>query len=256
MTSNFTSHLSNTLKCATCGFTLGACSCPNFGIVSGGSVTSSGTGGLFSGTTTGAYGPSTQTVHWQYPQNYMNCSTCARPINACICSYHNLLNPTPSWTPQITQPAPWITTTHTTIWTEPFLIEYDVMGIQNKLKYPATGPLRILSADPEAGFYLKGQSLTLPIDVKEVFYQLRKHDGLNLWQLRAPLNFRIDFAWGETDKKPRFFTLADIEGCTQIESEQPVLDITTPFFQEITDQLELIRLVEIEDTFVKLLRRL
>lgn len=131
--------------------------------------------------------------------------------------------------------------------------EFEILGIQDKFKFPTTGVLSVLAFDEKEGLYLKGASIDLPIEFKEVFYQLRKTGGHNLWQLRSPINFRIDLAHKDKPKQPHFFTLADLEATNETAD---TLTVSGPHFQEVTDQLELIRLVEIQDTFVKLLRRL
>jgi len=236
MTASFTHiSLSNTVNCSQCKKSLSACQCaPN-----------TFTSNLTSFTTSN--------TSYNYNSIYTNtftCSGCGNAFGNCSCSY-TLQQPLIQ--PAIMPSTTW--TTWNTISSHETISDYIVRSIQQEDEYPATGLLNVLHFDKAEGLYMKGGSLLLPMEYKECFYRLRKAGGYNLWQLRSPLSFRIDLAHTDAPtKQPHFFTLADIEDFTT--KGEKTIEITTPFFQEIVDQLELIRLVEIQDTFTKLLRRL
>lgn len=242
MNANFTHiSLSNTVNCTSCKKTLSSCNCQP----------STFTSNLTSFTTAN-YG-SGNSSYTNYPT--MTCSGCGNALTNCSCFQTTpyIINQPSVIQPTVTWPNVW--TTHTTVDLSEKVTDYVVRAIQTDDEYPATGELRIIDYDKNLGLYMKGSSLLLPSDLKDCFYQLRRTSSLNLWQLRSPISFRIDLAHKDApQRQPHFFTLVDIEDV--FTKGEKTIELSAPFFQEITDQLELVRLIEIQDTFTKLLRRL
>ncbi len=233
--------LSNTVNCAQCQQSLSTCKCAPSTFTS--NVTSFTTANLNS----------------SYTPHHMTCSGCGNVFTACSCFQYNKYTIQPSTNPiyvPITSPTPWqyTTTTHTIFDTTQKISDFLIRDIQTPTEYKTSGLLRVIEFNKENGLYIKAENLEMPLEYKDCFYSLRNSASHKLWQLRSPLSFRIDLAHlDDQEKKPHFFTLFDIEDCL---IEKDTIQLTTLFLQEITDQLELIRLVEIQDTFTKLLRRL
>lgn len=225
------SNFSNTLTCSICNNPLLGCSCQNTFTTSGTAITST-TGYAQSGTTF-----------------YFQCQACGSPLGACVCTPKYIMAPTPNY---ISQYNTWPIVPET-------ISGYDVVDTENKEIFKASGDdLTVLHRDEKEGLYVKTTSLHLPILFKDCFYQLKSTGGHNLWQLRAPLTFRFNLPDKE-NKVPHFFALHSIIDAsifdTAKEKSNRYLSLAYPHFQEITDQLELIRLIEIQRVFVKLLGR-
>lgn len=239
--------LSNTVNCAQCQKTLSSCKCQPASFTSNLTSFTTSNYAANSNFNTGLTG--TGYTGWQ-----MTCSGCGNVLTSCSCNMNTpYIQNAPFVTPTITWPQnSWSTTT---IDLAERINDYIVRAIQTEDEFPATGELKVVEYDKERGLYLKGSSLLLPIDYKECFYQLRRTAQSNLWQLRSPLTFRIDLAHKDApQRQPHFFTLVNIDDMTT--KGEKTVELTTPSFQEILDQLELVRLIEIQDTFTKLLRRL
>lgn len=172
------------------------------------------------------------------------CKGCGNSPGFCCC--------TPGMNP-IIQPSvsiPYTSSTASTSSSD----KYDcrIFDIITKEKLDSCGQFILVEAEDKIfGMYGQLSSFELPIEFESCFYHLR-NDYKNLWQMRTPLTFRINIERDEK-KEVKFFALIKFYDIKNYEDRLVVHDAE---FQEIRDNLEVTRLVEIQRIFTKLLRRI
>jgi len=235
--------------CSQCKKSLSLCSCVSKSITAGVSSSSSNAG--IYGMCTSCGNLLVNCICQNVYTSSNNCNYCGQPISACICApiikptnpLNPLLNPTvhpgaqTSWT---------INTSYGGLY-----LDCRIFDIETKEKLDSCGRFLLQDDDKLQGMYGKISSFELPIEYDCCFHHLR-NDHKNLWQIRTPLTFRINLERDEK-KEVKFFALITF---FDVKNYGDRLVVHEAEFQEVKDNLEVTRLVEIQRVFKKLLRRI
>lgn len=224
--------------CSQCSKSLSKCQC-----VQSNSSISVESSGKYVSSTSGTYGgcyscgnPLGQCVCNNYLMN--TCSVCGNFINQCICA--PVIQPT-------VNPYQGISTTGIYPTTKYDCRIFDI----EKNKLDSCGQFLLEEDNKTHGIYGKMFSVELPMEFENCFFHLRE-DYKNLWQIRTPLTFRIDLE--RNDKREvKFFALIKFFELKNYENRLVLHEVE---FQEVKNNLEVTRLIEIQRIFTKLLRRI
>ncbi len=178
------------------------------------------------------------------PNTYtMNCNICGNVLSQCVCPPANMIN-----VPFIT--GPWSTGATYITSPESYLSDIEIQDPETKNVFKHIGWFTIKQQSDKEGLYGHVNNVYLPGDLKDCFACLRP----NVWQIRSPLVFQLNAKQsGKEDPEIHFMTLTSIESADFLDTE---ISLNTPYFQEIMSTLELMRLLELQRVFTKLLRRI
>ena len=180
------------------------------------------------------------------PNTYtMNCNTCGNILSQCQCLPANTIQ-----VPFIT--GPWTTGSSTYITSSPeeYLNEIEFQDPETKNIMKHGGWFTVKQKSEKEGLYGHVNNLLLPNDLKDCFACLRP----KVWQIRSPLVVQLNIKLaGKEEPEFHFMTLTSIDSADFLDKE---VALQLPYFQEIMSTLELMRLLELQRVFTKLLRRI
>lgn len=148
------------------------------------------------------------------------------------------------------------TTTGTFLNPHEFYDNFDIMDIETKDKFEVAGWFAVEHKDEKDGIYGRLTELKLPIDLKDCFVKLKDSGGYKLWQIRSPLAFEIHFKIKDNQgdrEEVHFFTLTSF---TDAVEDDKLITLQEPRLQEVPSTMELVRILELQRVFTKLLRRI
>lgn len=263
--------LSSSISCGNCGNTFDHCSCSGTVWTSVTSGISNINTGMYAGTppnsfTIGGTSGTLQIYCQQCGQSFNQCQCSAGLSNQniygmctrchfafpnCVCSSSYLIMPNTITTPTIT----WTTGT-TTLTNGELYLEFEVMDIETKDKFDFTGWFQVEHKDTKDGIYGRINELRLPVELKDCFVKLKDSGGYKLWQIRSPLAFEIHFKIKDNQgdrEEVHFFTLTSF---TDAVEDEKFIILMEPRLQEVPSTMELVRILELQRVFTKLLRRI
>lgn len=173
----------------------------------------------------------------------LNCSLCGQVFGSCTCI---TVNPgTNIWQGGGT-------TTFTVPTIPEIVLAFNVLDGVSKAKYLSSGWLKVLEKHAQAGVYLNINSISLPAKFNDYFYCFKK--AAPLWQVRSPLLLKVAYkGQDDQEEQTRFCTIMSIG--TLSESDK-LIHIGDVYLHEVADNLELMRLVEINRAYRKLLKKI
>jgi hypothetical protein len=129
---------------------------------------------------------------------------------------------------------------------------FKVLDGVTKAKYIASGWLKVLEKHEQAGVYLNIGTIELPRKFNDYFYCFKK--AAPLWQVRSPLLLKIAYKGrDEQEEQTRFCTVTSIGTLSEFDNSIHIGDV---YLHEVADNLELMRLVEINRAYRKLLKKI
>lgn len=176
----------------------------------------------------------------------LNCANCGQAFGSCSCI---TVNPgTNIWPGGGTSTF----TILPTMMTPEIVLAFQILDGVTKAKYLASGWLKVLEKHAQAGVYLNINSISLPAKFSEYFYCFKKASPL--WQVRSPLLLKVAYK-GQDDKEEqtRFCTVTAIGTLSEEDKQVHIGDV---YLHEVADNLELMRLVEINRAYRKLLKKI